>query len=211
MSWTSSSLSWLSLGCTAIAAVILLWFLVGRPALKRGTKLILLLGFGAFPIAGVTAGNVVAIQNSARVEFCGSCHVMKPWTDDLANPRSKSLASLHGRNHNFGDHACYTCHADYGRFSTVKAKAAGMGHVYEYAREYRRISTEEAIRSIETARPYPNANCTQCHSMTLPGFTEVRDHVSLRGELRAGRVSCASNGCHGPAHPFSKDEEERSR
>ncbi|QQR92092.1 MAG: hypothetical protein IPJ88_16835 [Myxococcales bacterium] len=31
------------------------------------------------------------------------------------------------------------------------------------------------------------------------------EHGSLKDEISHKEVSCISDGCHGPAHPFSKD------
>jgi cytochrome c-type protein NapC len=92
-------------------------------------------------------------------------------------------------------------------FQTIKAKSAGLGHVWAYVTEYHSVPVDEALRRIEMHRPYPNANCIQCHSTRLPGWLEVQDHRGMLGDLRSGRVSCASRGCHGPAHPFGRGAE----
>jgi cytochrome c-type protein NapC len=46
----------------------------------------------------------------------------------------------------------------------------------------------------------------QCHSTTLPGYMDVPDHAAALDWVREGSLSCASAGCHGPAH-FSKPDE----
>ena len=117
---------------------------------------------------------------------------------------SGSLAALHSRNAWFGGESCYTCHADYGMFGTVNTKLNGMKHVYHYFLGYRGMPIEEAKQRIHLYEPYPNANCTQCHSTTLPGYAEVPEHQSLGRDAPAGHVSCASDGCHGPAHGVKK-------
>jgi cytochrome c-type protein NapC len=43
-----------------------------------------------------------------------------------------------------------------------------------------------------------------CHSTDNPIWNAVPEHASLIVRVRDGSISCASNGCHGPAHPFSK-------
>ena len=48
----------LGLATAAAAAVVLLWYLVRRPALTRGTKIALLFGIGLLPIATAGNGNV---------------------------------------------------------------------------------------------------------------------------------------------------------
>lgn len=46
------------------------------------------------------------------------------------------------------------------------------------------------------------------HSTTGQIWDDVADHESLLEDLRAGETSCASAGCHGYAHPFSKLSED---
>lgn len=188
------------------AAAILVWYLVRRPPLGRETKLLLLLGLGAFPIATAATGNVRGYEASKERQFCGSCHVMKPWTDDSDDERSPTLASRHARNLIFGEHNCYTCHADYGMYGTVTTKLGGLRHVYEYVLGgYKDMPVDEFVRTIRIRRPYPNHNCMQCHSTRAGDWLEQADHARMLDEIRAGEVSCASEGCHGPAHPFSKE------
>jgi cytochrome c-type protein NapC len=67
---------------------------------------------------------------------------------------------------------------------------------------------EKFHEEVRVARPYPNSNCQQCHSGTLSSFMNVRDHLGVLEELKANKVSCASAGCHGVAHRFSKRPEE---
>src|SRR5262245_32992476 len=128
----SSILVILALGSAAVAAVILVWFIVKRPPMVWSTKVALLLGLGVFPIATAATGNVVGFQHTMSREFCSGCHVMEPFTDDVADPKSFTLAARHSRNPSFGDHSCYACHEDYGMFGAVTTKLNGMRHVYEY-------------------------------------------------------------------------------
>ena len=84
-------------------------------------------------------------------------------------------------------------------------KLRGMRHVYlYYFGGYRNMPQETAIRKIAIAKPYPNSNCLQCHSGKLDSFRDVREHTALREELETNHVACASAGCHGYSHPFSK-------
>jgi len=117
-----------ALGCAIVAAGLLLWYLVARPALGRTTKIALLLGIGILPLGTAANGNVAGFHATMTRTFCSSCHVMTPFGDDVANPHSTSLAARHGRNEEFGGEACYTCHADYGMFETVVTKLGGMRH-----------------------------------------------------------------------------------
>jgi nitrate/TMAO reductase-like tetraheme cytochrome c subunit len=195
-----SFLAWVTIACAAASVAILAVFLVKRPQLGLPTKLWLLLGIGVFPLGAAFSGNVAGFTVSTERRFCNSCHVMEPWVQDVEDPHSESLAALHSRNRWFGHESCYTCHADYGMFGTVNTKLNGMKHVYHYFGSYRGMPIEQAKHEIELYQPYPNANCLQCHSTLLPGYADVPEHQSLGDDVRTGNVSCASNGCHGPAH-----------
>ena len=82
----------------------------------------------------------------------------------------------------------------------ARAKAASGGAAWDAVRT---IHSE-----VRVAKPYPNANCQQCHSGTLDSFKNTPEHRAIAEELAANRVSCASAGCHGVAHPFSKRKDE---
>ncbi len=193
-----------ALGCAIVSALLILWFLIFRPHLGTTTKIVLLFGIGVFPITTAMTGNYSGFEATTKREFCGSCHVMKPYKLDSDDIRSTSLAARHARNGMFGEANCYACHADYGMFGTIKTKAGGMRHVYEYLLNYRNMSLEEAKEKIHIRAPFKNTTCMHCHSTENPGWNAVREHASLVDRVRMGEVSCASEGCHGPAHPFSK-------
>ncbi|MGE5185359.1 MAG: NapC/NirT family cytochrome c [Acidobacteriota bacterium] len=195
-----------SLAFTALAVLVVLWYLGVRPKLTRFTKVMLLFGIGVFPIAAAMTGNYVGFEATKTRRFCGSCHVMKPYTLDSVDPLSTSLAARHARNAMFGKDNCYVCHADYGMFGTITTKIGGMRHVYEYVFHYRNMSLADARTAIHLRKPFQNATCMECHSTENPGWNAVKDHASLLDRVRSGEVSCASAGCHGPAHPFSKGE-----
>lgn len=211
MTLPSSPLSVLALACCAASGVILVGYIVLRPPLVHATRLWLLLGLGALPIAAAAAGNVQGFEATKSREFCGSCHVMAPHREDSDDPSSHSLASRHARNPMFGSDNCYACHADYGMFGTVVTKAGGMRHVWLYYTEYRDVPVEEAKKTIKLRAPYPNDNCMQCHSTRDDLWLKVPDHAGALDDVRSGRVSCASAGCHGLAHPFFRPPEESSR
>jgi len=199
----------LALAAAAAAAVLLLHHLIVRPKLGPGTRLKLLLGLAVFPFVAAVATTGSGMQRTTEREFCGSCHVMETHLSDLKDPNSLSLASRHGRNEQMGPHACYTCHADYGMLGYPLTKLTGMMHVYNYyLGGYRKMPLEEFHKEVRVAKPYPNTNCQQCHSGTLSSFANVRDHLGVLEELKANKVSCASAGCHGVAHRFSKRPEE---
>jgi nitrate/TMAO reductase-like tetraheme cytochrome c subunit len=207
--WTSDPLALIAIGFASLSALILLWFLVRRPKLGPSTKVLLLCGLGAFPIATAGTGNVAGYEATKERSFCGSCHVMEPWTEDSDDPDSQTLAARHSRNPMFGDQNCYTCHADYGQLGAVMTKIGGMRHVYEYVfNGYKDMSREEAIDAIHIRKPYPSSNCMQCHTTTTESWLAQSDHAQLVEEIRGGEVGCFGDGCHGPAHPFSKHVRE---
>ena len=193
-----------ALACAGASALLVLWFLVRRPALSHATKLVLLAGIGILPLATATTGNVADFEATKERRFCGSCHVMTPYKNDSEDPHSTTLAARHARNGMFGDANCYACHADYGMYGTVVTKLGGLRHVYEYVLHYRNTPLDEARRTIHIRKPFPNATCIHCHSTENPTWNAVPEHASLLDRVRRGDVSCASEGCHGPAHPFSK-------
>jgi len=193
-----------ALVCAALAASILVGFLVRRPRVGGFTKLWLLLGLGVFPLGVAAAGNVEGFQATKQRQFCGSCHVMVPHASDSDDPNSASLASRHARNALFGEENCYVCHADYGMFGTVLTKLGGLKHVYMYVVRYHDVPLEEAQKTIRLYAPYPNDNCMQCHSTKLDLWLKAPDHMSSLADVRAGRMSCASAGCNGFAHPMTK-------
>jgi nitrate/TMAO reductase-like tetraheme cytochrome c subunit len=201
----------LALVTTAGAAVLLVWFLVKRPSLTRATKVVLLFGIGVLPLLTAANGNIAGYNAMKTREFCGSCHVMTPYAEDSSNPASMGLAARHARNEAFGKENCYTCHADYGMFGTVTTKLAGLRHVYEYTFNFHMLSLEEALPKIHILEPFPNSTCIRCHSTQNPMWNAIGDHASTLSEVRAGTISCASAGCHGPAHPFSHEIHERER
>jgi cytochrome c-type protein NapC len=194
-------LAWSAVGMASAAAIILLWYLFRRPPLGGMVKGLLLLGFGVLPLGAAMASNAVGFQHMKHRVFCGSCHVMEPFTEDAADPRSLTLASRHSRNAAFGDESCYTCHQDYGMFGTVATKVGGLRHVWEYYTGFDDLTIEEALPLIEIYEPFPNASCIHCHSTEGPLWLGVDEHSAVLEEVRSGETSCASASCHGPPHP----------
>jgi nitrate/TMAO reductase-like tetraheme cytochrome c subunit len=193
-----------ALVCAGVAAAILIAYLVRRPPLVGATKVWLFLGLGVFPIGVAAAGNVQGFEATKERKFCGSCHVMIPHAADSNDQQSLSLASRHARNNLFGGTNCYVCHADYGMYGTILTKMGGMRHVWLYVTEFSNMPLEEAKKAIHLRKPFPNDNCMQCHSTQLTVWQRVPDHRSSLAEVRSGRISCASSGCHGFAHPSTK-------
>jgi nitrate/TMAO reductase-like tetraheme cytochrome c subunit len=206
----SAPLAVLEIVCAAMAACILVAYLVLQPPLVHATKVWLLLGLGVFPIGAAFSGNVHGFEATKQREFCGSCHVMALHQADSDDRGSGSLASRHARNAMFGSENCYACHADYGMFGTVLTKAGGMRHVWLYLTEYRKKTLDEAKKTIRLRDPAEmNQNCMRCHSTMGTIWLKVPDHRSLLADERAGRIGCASEGCHGLAHPFFRSPDGR--
>ena len=197
-----SQLQSVTLASAGLAALILLFFLIRRPAFTHAMKLWLLLGLGALPILAAGTGNVQGFETTEKRSFCGSCHVMARHAEDSEDPHSKSLAARHARNKMFGEENCYTCHADYGMYGTVLTKMGGMRHVWLYYTEYKDIPLDQALPTIHIRKPFPNSTCMECHSTENPIWLAVKDHRSSLDGVRSGAISCASGGCHGYAHPF---------
>jgi cytochrome c nitrite reductase small subunit len=199
----SSPLAVVEIACAGLSAVVLIAYLVFRPPLVRATKIWLLLGLGVFPIGAAFSGNVHGFEATKEREFCGSCHVMALHRADSDDPKSDSLASRHARNAMFGSENCYVCHANYGMFGTILTKAGGLRHVWLYLTEYRSTPVEEAKRTIHLREPAQmDGNCMQCHSTKDTLWLKVPDHRATVNDTRGDRLSCASAGCHGIAHPF---------
>jgi nitrate/TMAO reductase-like tetraheme cytochrome c subunit len=206
LTFLASPLAVLEIACAALSATILVAYLVVRPPFVRATKLWMLLGLGIFPIGAAFAGNVQGFEATKERAFCGSCHVMGLHRADSDDPASGSLASRHARNKMFGNENCYVCHADYGMFGTIVTKAGGLRHVWFYLTEYRNTPLDEAKKTIKLREPANmSANCMQCHSTEDTLWLKVSDHRASLPDVRAGRLSCASEGCHGLAHPFFRD------
>lgn len=203
MATHSSILAFVALISAAIAATILVVYLVRRPSLGGVTKLCLFLGLGVFPILTAGTGNIVGFETTEKRSFCASCHVMTAHTADSDDSTSVSLSSRHARNKLFGAKNCYTCHADYGMYGTVLTKWGGLKHVYNfYFGGYSSMTIAEAKKSIHINHPFPNKNCMQCHSTEDLLWDSTPSHKASLSDVRAGKISCASGGCHGLAHPY---------
>lgn len=151
-------------------------------------------------LSAVTAAT--SFRNAQTKEFCSSCHVMTPWYEDMTNPESESLASMHFRRRWIQQEECYTCHADYVFLGTMKAKMKGMRHVIAYY-----IGDREHIELYE---PFPNANCMHCHGEAA-AFRESPSHDALMEEIESGEESCI--GCHDLIHdvPGYRPEDKEAK
>jgi nitrate/TMAO reductase-like tetraheme cytochrome c subunit len=202
-----------ALGCTVVAAAIIVWYLVRRPPLGRVTKVLLLLGLGLLPVLVALTGNIAGYEFTLSRAFCGSCHVMGPYIRDASDPKSQSLAAIHSRNHKFGDQSCYTCHADYEIFGAITTKLTGLKHLYFYITEYagtgpdgeggppielyKRQDLDKGKISQAAFNQRMNAVCEQCHSTYAA--TWVEKHGDFAADVRSSSQICID--CHNEIHP----------
>jgi cytochrome c-type protein NapC len=188
-----------ALVAAAGAAVLLVAYLVRRPALSRRTKLWLFAALGPLPITAAMIGNVANFEVTKDRAFCARCHTMDLYADDAADPKSSSLAALHSRGPMFGGQSCYICHADYGMFGMPLTKLGGMRHVWYY---YTENWEAPGHRPPKLLKPYSHEACKQCH---LPGGPRqpLEHQVHLKAILD-NEVGCTAAGCHGRPHPVNR-------
>ena len=190
----------IALLCAAITVITVGWYLWRKPPLGKATKVVLLFGLGVMPLAASLAGNVSGFEYTTSREFCASCHVMLPYTQDAEDPASNSLAAIHSRNGAFGNESCYTCHADYAIFGAATTKANGLKHLYHYVTDYADTGPYgEGGPPIHMYKPFQNGMCTRCHSTTAPAWSGNEEHAGMVEDLRAGNATCLD--CHDDVHP----------
>lgn len=163
-----------------------------RKRVARGTyHWLLLMGMVVFPGIAQVSSTTVLWEETKTVNACASCHVMRPFVNDLRNPESQTLAARHYQNRWIPDRQCYVCHTNYGLHGALDAKLAAARHWLRYVTG----TWQEPIRH---RGPYPNANCLACHAGARR-FEGVSTHKALWAELTANQRACIS--CHGAPHP----------
>ena len=135
---------------------------------------------------------MLVVEKSQRVGLCNSCHLtMKPYVDDMKDPKSQSMAALHYKNRYIPDDQCYVCHTSYGMFGTVQAKKEGIIDVFKYY-------THTFSVPVKMRHPYSNNDCLKCHGASAKFLAS---HKEDRDAMFADEVSCGQ--CHdddNPAH-----------
>jgi hypothetical protein len=179
----------LALGCIFAAVVGLIR---GRASLAGAAT-----GLIALPAFSYVIGSLFLMEESKRVEFCGSCHQpMAPIVAALSTD-TESLASIHWRE-GAVDHqaACYQCHSGYGIWGAVGAKRAGMTHMLH-------TITGNYEFPLEKKGLFDVNSCLGCHAEAEP-FRVVEDHqdADLQGAMLTGELGCTGD-CHPAAHPES--------
>lgn len=193
------TVSWLGIAALvvgAVAAAVLVWFLVKRPRLTFGIKVVLFFGLFLLPTVAAVLGNVSNLETTKTVRFCGSCHAMTTHVNDAHDPGSASLASRHARLPAQHEEACYGCHADYGMFGGITTKLNGMRHVWEFYTDD--WSTPDHAPP-KLYKPYDTRVCMSCHDpLRADAPLEHRVHAE---KIEARAIKCTESGCHGRPHP----------
>lgn len=176
-------------GCLVAAAAGLLR---GRTSLAAAA-----VGLIALPVFSYVIGYLFLMEESKRVEFCGSCHeTMSPIVAAIATD-TESLSAIHWRS-GAVDHrdACYQCHSGYGLWGAVGAKRAGMTHMLH-------TITGAYEFPLATKGPFDVRSCLGCHAVTEE-FRAAEDHrdPDLQKALLSGELGCTGD-CHPAAHPES--------
>ena len=178
----------IALAC--LVGLLLSWKMPDSPA----RRWLFLLGIAVLPGLALFLGANTAIEEAKKPSFCASCHVMHPFTNNLIDPDSTTLASVHYQNRYILNNQCYTCHTDYTIFGPMKAKLAGVRHVWKDA-------TGRYTTPIRLVSSYDFGNCLHCHGESRIFKQQHEDE--LLQLLDTQEAACLD--CHGPAHP---DQEE---
>jgi nitrate/TMAO reductase-like tetraheme cytochrome c subunit len=181
------------------AGLILYTLLLRRNRLgETASKWMLLTGVCLLPVPVMLLSTAVGLEQSKEVQFCASCHVKRPFIDDLRNPASKTLAALHYKNRYIQREQCYRCHTDYGILGTMEAKKAGLGHIWKEA-------SGSYTLPVKMSKPYNFAICLDCHAESAR-FNKEAAHDGVVKDTVAGKGTCLD--CHDAPHPAP---ETRSR
>ena len=191
-------LTYLAIAAAIVAAIILIVYLIRRPALDRTTKLWLFAGLGPLPITAAMIGNVANFEGTKERTFCARCHTMDLYAQDAADPKSGTLAAIHSKNPMFGDQSCYVCHADYGMFGMPLTKLGGMRHVWYYYTQDWEAPDHEPPKML---KPYSHEACKQCHPPDR-SHQPLEHQVHMKAIL-SNEVGCTAAGCHGRPHPVN--------
>jgi hypothetical protein len=180
-----------------IAALAAAVIAAGLIALVRG-RLPDALSYSALlllPLFGYVLGNLHLLEESKRVEFCGSCHeTMSPLVEAMRGD-GEYLASIHYRRGAVPyDAACYRCHGGYGLWGDARAKLSGVRHMlHQVMGSYEFPLQKSGVFDI--------SSCLDCHAQAAPFRAEAthRD-PDLQQALLSGELGCAGL-CHPAPHP----------
>jgi cytochrome c-type protein NapC len=191
---------------TALIIVLVLFsvaviaILVVRPSITttRGGKILGFLVLFLLPMLCAAMGVSSELERSKTTKFCLSCHIMGPYGRSLHVDDPTYLAAAHFQNHRVpADEACYTCHTNYAMFGSLKAKLAGLRHLYVFY-----LTNAPAPENIKLHEPYNNRECLHCH-LGARSFEQGAVHTAdpdLLPAIKANKISCISSGCHEIVH-----------
>jgi hypothetical protein len=151
-------------------------------------------GIVFLPVATYALGGLLIMEDSKKVSFCGSCHVMTPIVESL-NQDGDSLATIHYRRGLVShEEACFVCHSGYGIWGTLDAKMAGVRHMLLTA-------TSRYTFPIEHLGPFDIDSCLNCHARSAT-FRAVEAHqdADTQQALFKREMSCTGI-CHAAGHP----------
>jgi nitrate/TMAO reductase-like tetraheme cytochrome c subunit len=186
----------------AAVAIVGLTFVefVYRKRLARSTyHWLLLMGMVVLPGIVLMSTTVSLLEDTKTVASCASCHVMRPFVQDMRNPESRTLAARHYQTRWIPDQQCYVCHSTYGVHGALDAKLSSIRHWFLYV-------TGSWQEPISYRGKYPNKNCLACHA-SAQRFERVSSHVSYMDELRSNQRSCIN--CHGAPHPAPSERQAK--
>ena len=163
--------------------------------MKQKIKTWLSLAMVVIPIALIATTISVSFERAKSVQFCGSCHVMSPYVNDLRDSASENLAAKHFQHRFINQNQCYTCHTNYDFLGPVDSKWRGLKHMAAYY--------GGSKKPVALYKPFPNANCLSCHQETKK-YKESSTHGPIFEQIANDEINCAS--CHGPVHPQQKTQ-----
>lgn len=183
-----------------VVSILLIAAFYVRPGMTitRGGKMLAFVALFLLPMLCASMGASYQLERSKTTEFCLSCHVMEPFGKSLRVDDPTYLAAAHFQNHRVSaNEACYTCHANYAMFGSMKVKMHGLRHVYIYY-----FTKPPAPENIKLYEPFSNRECLHCHAGSR-SFEEGAVHIAdpdLLPAVKANRTSCISSGCHAVVH-----------
>jgi len=180
------------IGTVALALLLTIYFL----PLQRGPgrRWLLLFGVAVLPAIALVLGTGQALEQAKEPSFCGSCHVMEPWMQDMKDPESETLAAVHYKNRYILKDQCYTCHTGYAFFGPIEAKLNGVIHFLRY-------ETSTYAEPLELYGPYDFGNCLRCHG-EAKNYLDA--HEVVAEEIASGAMGCLE--CHDQVHPDQEGE-----
>jgi nitrate/TMAO reductase-like tetraheme cytochrome c subunit len=186
-------------GEIALAAV-LLSLVILKPGIVRTLegKVLLLLALFLAPAIAAYGGVNEHLEQTRTTGYCLSCHVMSDYGKSLSAENPAAIPAAHYQNNRIPrDHACISCHTEYGLSGDHRA----MARFTRNAAETYLGRVPEKLR----ARRTKNRECLRCH-VGARSFEKNAAHQEGAGPLvslasiKAGKISCTKSGCHHSVH-----------